>query len=62
MKYAAMKKDTMQITLAGGKGRNPLAAFASKRQLLFWNEADAAELPQILQIWIDRHLEKVKAA
>lgn len=57
MRYASMNNYQMRLTTTRAKH---IAIFASKRQFLFWNDADQAELPKILQVWIDRHIEKAR--
>lgn len=56
-RYVSMQPNAMKL----GTSKQPqIAAFNTKRQFLFWNEADNAELPKILQVWIDRHLERAQ--
>lgn len=54
-KYVRMATNAMEISPSTSP---QIPAFNSLRQFLFWNDADTAELPKILQVWIDRHLER----
>lgn len=56
-RYVSMAPNHMKI---GSSKQKHIAAFNARRQFLFWNDADTSELPKILQVWIDRHLERAK--